>query len=375
MALKEPSISVTGSANCGFMTIEDIATYPMSTSYTQGLVARALFYSIDAYSTIEGYDYSNPGSAIFPAIWNIPIVNINTYNISIFYVIDWNCGVSTSFANGSICFYLGDFYVNASGGILNNTTDPPPNPTTDLPAPKWEKIKIGNTLSGYGVLTTDDDLYAVFYNVLVTSGSTQLGFGLANFKNECALFDLERTDCHQWTVSDNTGGYTIGDITFTKYDGTSLDTTLSFASNELTINLDDYDEGGDGVYLLDIEYNDGLTDITAEFVIYDLCDAKTCYDNLFKYIYCKCNDPCDDGCEDVNDMDSRMYDMTLIFGLINTIEQKVYVDRFQYIGVLSISDERNDFILEVGVALDKLKLVTDRCGLCSDEDTNVITDC
>lgn len=369
MARKEPSISITGSSNCGYMTIEDIATYPMSTSYTQGLVARALFYSIDAYVTIEGYDFSNPGNATTAARWNIDIVNINTYNVNVYYVIDWSCGVSTSFIDGSICFYLGDFYFNASGGALNNTTDPPPNPTLDG---DWEKIVIGNTLTGYGALSTDDDLYAVFYDVYVTNTSVLLGYGLANFKNECALFELTKTECHEWTISDNTGGYTIGDITLTKYDGTSLDTTLSFTDDELTINLDDYDDGGDGVYLVDVEYNDGSVDVVAEFVIYDFCDVKTCYNSLFKYIYCKCNDPCDTGCEDVNDMDSRFYDMTLISGMLRTIEEKVYVDRFQYIGILSISDERNDFILEVGTAIDKIKLVADRCGLCSDTDTNIV---
>lgn len=187
-----------------------------------------------------------------------------------------------------------------------------------------------------------------------------------------------KTACHQHHIQGIHGGTeTISSVKLYRYDDVLLDDELEFVATtnliyDLTVNLEDYDDGDDGAYYLEVVYNDG-TDHTSIFCIYDLCDAETCYNRLFKYLMCRCQDPCDDECDKKYDLEKKRVELMMLYGLYTTIERLVYYDRSVNYSIYTMTSTRNTFFSQIGRMMDKLKVVSARCGACSDSDVLDIT--
>ena len=171
-----------------------------------------------------------------------------------------------------------------------------------------------------------------------------------------------KMDEHDWRINFSGLSGTITDVDLLDYDQNTLESITDIGSSYFNVDISEY---GDGSYLVKITLSDGTIDY---YPIFDISDAQACYAALFKYILCNCDDPCDD-CDD--GIRARTHDMNSIRALIDSVKEKVYFERYQWMGIYSLSDTRQDFIEELGLMIDKLNIITDRCGLCSETDTNV----
>jgi hypothetical protein len=352
--------------DCGFIYISDLSTYPISSpARERNELGIALFWSIDEYTNIRGCDLSNSEE------WYISTENNYTFNIKGCIVDIWSS--STTYNAGTqwkIVWFENYFYIQS---VANPSGQPGASGTTG-----WSLIQIGETDPvGGGTIDDYKDIYDLFEYSL-NDQSQNIGWSTINVGINCLLYTLEKTDCHQWNVHDNTsGGVTVSKIQLRTYDNVLLDDELLFVDNVLSINLENYEGGDDGVYVIEIygsEVGDLENSLKAELVIYDLCDSEECYKQLFRYIICKCNDPCDDSdCEDQYNIQEKRYDMNMIWGLYTLIEKYIFLDRYKYLGILTINSQREDFITTVGQMVDKLKIITERCGNCTEDSNNDIT--
>lgn len=202
------------------------------------------------------------------------------------------------------------------------------------------------------------------------------------------MFTLTKTACHQWKVTVEDTSIFVPMHLYT-YNDVLLDDELLLQDGELEIDLSDYDPGDDGVYYLEVVSAQAYTDpedpggeIPAEMhaipavyylCIYDFCDTEACYKALFKYVLCKCNDPCDEECMTKYKIAEKRNDLELIYALYMTIDRLVYYERAKYEGAMTIDTERSALMSQVGRAVEKLKVVVNRCGMCEDEELEDIT--
>lgn len=169
---------------------------------------------------------------------------------------------------------------------------------------------------------------------------------------------------HQWVIEYTDGGDPITDVYLLDHQLETLQ-ALSFDDDEIDVGLDDY---GDGVYVIKVI----KTSTTIEYVsVVDFSDAYACYKALFKYIICSCDDPCNECDEDLR---AREYDMNSIMALVEVLKEMIYLERSQYYGIYSMDNRRSEMYDEMGVMIDKLRIITERCGLCDEGSSNVI-DC
>lgn len=190
-----------------------------------------------------------------------------------------------------------------------------------------------------------------------------------------ATFTLEKQSCHNWKIT-NDDEKTIASVKLYTYLDVLLDDELEFdAQDECNINLEDYEDGDDGVFYVQIYYvlEDEKKIQMRTVCIYDLCDAENCYKALFKYVLCKCNDPCDADCNELYDMETKRQDLELIFALYTTLEQMVYYEKTRYYNIYTVDTSRKSFISQVGRMIEKLGVVVNRCGMCTDETVEDIT--
>jgi len=360
-------LSTGTNVDCGFIFIQDVTTYPVFTDKTRDDLGFALFWSVDDFSNILGYDIGNGTD------WYLDSNDYNSFQIQLFVVNIWD-SLETYDASTYRCivWHEDGFYMQKTNGAV--TTEP----GTVAGETNWALLGIGETdpVNG-GTIDDDETLYSLFYESLYTQAQEQ-GISLIYVKTNCPLFSLQKNDCHEWTVFDRSGSsITVSEVKLLKYDGTLLDDELEFSDDELSINLGDYEGGDDGVYLLEIwgqELGDTTDELKATLIIYDLCDSEECYKQLFRFVICKCNDPCNDtDCNEQYDIEERRYDMNMIWGLYNSIAGYVFTDKWKYMGVLTITEDRMTFITQVGRMIDKLKVVSSRCGMCDDEATNDLT--
>ena len=348
--------------DCTYIFIEDLTIYPYETLERSDLGV-ALFYTSDLYTSIDGYDIYNNTD------WSIPSTNKTLITIKAFVTDIWS-GTATynSSTEYKIVWHDGYFYYQ-SAAIPSG--EPGAFGTTG-----WGLIAIGETNPLDGTFTTGLDIYDLFVYSIVTEDQDYT-WSEINVETNCPAYSITKTACHKHTITDNSGAtITVGEVKLYRYDGTLLDDELVFSGGEINIDLEDYTDGDDGVYYVEIwgqESTDTSDELKAQLLIYDLCDAETCYKNLFKYVICKCNDPCDEDCEDTYNIAQRRYDMNLIWGMYKQIEEYITVDKFQYMGMGSIDETRENYVAQVGRMEDKLKVITNRCGLCNSAESNDIT--
>jgi len=321
-------------------------------------------WSLDAFSSDFNVDMTNPSDV---SDWNIPVTNGYTYDVKGFWFYVWDTSVNINFGQYSVVWYNGYFWTKITAGTVNPSTGSPAPDTSLL---TWVPLKPGGNITFAGgaigpyVSLTEEDIYEICtYSIETASEPINTASGMIEI--DCPPFTVTKDECHQWTIS-----ITANSISSASLLDYSMDeiVELTTSTTSVSVNLDDY---GDGAYIVKVIYTDNVDTFTAYIPIFDLCDAYDCYINLFKYNLCKCSDPCDD-CDE--DLTSRKYDEESIRILIDQIKQMIYLDKYQYIGIYSIDTTRNDMIEDIGSMIDKLKIITDRCGLCDETMTNEI-DC
>jgi len=277
--------------------------------------------------------------------------------------------VNIDFGPFAIVHSNGYYFIKQTAGTINPTVASPAAP--HLNRTDWGILVIDEALdltaiggSVYAALTEEDIHDLCVYSI--DTATEQMDYTTGVIEIDCPPVTITKTGCHLYTIT------VADDVTVTSailqdYSGNTLE-SYSISETTLDIDLTTY---GDGVYVFHIEYTYSAIDYEIEEPIYDMCDAYDCYTALFKYNLCACDDPCDD-CDE--DLMARKYDEDTIRMLISQIEKMVFLDKYRYLGVYDVSIEREDFIEEVGTMVDKLKIITDRCGLCDELDTNII-DC
>lgn len=345
-------ITAERSDDCSSIEISDLTSYPYSTKERDEL-AIALFWTIDDWTSVEGYNIENDEA------WSVDLQNNKTFKFRAYLTPIWDSGGTyNAGTNGMILFHYTEFY--------QQSLDAPSGEPGAVGTTGWDKLDVGET-----GIATDEALEALFETALKT-GSFDYGYTDESITISCSDFVLSKADDHEWTVTNNSGN-DVNSVELKKYDGEILDDELEFDGTSLSIDLDIYEGGGDGVYILKIAHGSPREDYTW-LVIYDFSDAENCYVQLFRYVICKCSDPCDVPCNEQNEVEQRKNDMILIKGLMEAINKYIYVDMWQAAGVLKITDTREKFISQVGDMIDKLSIVVGRCGTCDDDETNT-TDC
>jgi hypothetical protein len=66
--------------------------------------------------------------------------------------------------------------------------------------------------------------------------------------------------------------------------------------------------------------------------------------------------------------------MNSIMGLTTAIKEMIYLEHYQHEGIYSMSTTRELQVEELGVMIEKLAIITDRCGLCDEKESN-FTNC
>ena len=340
-------IEVSKASDCSYIIVEDVTSYPQplgGVSKSRDDIGLALFYSKDNWSTSDG-DLSNPTK---DSPWIFPTTNNNTYDIGVFVVPVWEDG---SYADNYIVYSsrFNKFYINDSG-----------DSTTQTPGYNYSPINGGNE---WTELTIDD--YSTFETYL-GSAAGDYGYTLGSEVTDCNRFYSQRTGCHEYTIVDNSGGLTVNSITLIDYDEVTIQSGLSFSGGTLDITIEE-----DGVYILNINYNDNNGDEQLmQLPIFDMCDTEICIKAMIRYVLCKCDDPCDENCNEENDIERKRDEINRIIAMYFPIMGYIYTDTAKYLGAMDFSDARSDFMQQVGRMVEQIKVMTERCGLCEDTDNN-----
>ena len=351
-------ISVSPSVDCSYVYVNDVSTYPVGGS-ARTEVGIAIFWSVDDFSNVAGMNIVNNYD------WYFDTINGSTYTIHAFMVPIWDSGETyDGTTNGMIVWHEGYFYMQTNSG--------PTGEPGAYGGSGWDLLAVGETnpLPAGGTLD-EDSLYTAFKTRLIDD-VFNLGYTEAFTEIDCAAFTVTKTACYEHTIT-NVNSYTVTEVKLYKYTGELLDDELVFSSGAISIDLEDYDGGDDGVFIVEITYSLSGARKIAQVPIFEFCGLQECYKAAFKYIQCKCTDPCDSDCLEQEGVEQRRNDAVLLFGLYHQILNQIQIDRLQYAGVMFIDDDRNDYISEVGRNIEKAAEIVARCGLCTDDDTNTVT--
>lgn len=338
------NVKITLNKENGYITVVDSNEYPVtlpglgvSLPYERDDLAIAIFSSNDSWVTVEG-NLTNSYTD-----WLISVINNVTYGIRAFYVPVWYVA---SWPQNSIVYYRDTFYRNTFAGVNSA------RPDTEI---NWE------------VLTEDD--YTTFETHLYT-GSIICGYTEAYQEMDFALFTIQKTDDHTWELEDNSdGSVDVVGVYLKDYEGNLIE-ELTFSGEKVTITLE-----SDGMYYVQIDYEVGSITTIASYMltIADLTDMQACGIKLVKYVYCKCSDPCDSNCNEYEAVNKRRTELNNMITLYFAILGLVNTERLQFMGVLNISQDRLDYVHDIGAMIEKLNVISERCALCSDLDTNDVT--
>ena len=356
-----PLISLDKSLN-GYLNITDITVY---TTGQRDLYGIMMFWSTDAFVADFNTDQSNSTS------WNLPVTSQDTYNVYSFYCYAWDVLNNVNLVQGDIVLWNGYFYVLIGNTTLNPSTGFINSPAVDTA--NWAALVVGKTFTFAGGATYTNITAKDIYDLAVASTGGQSPNAVATTSItyiDNPSFVLTKTDCLKWSITVNLN-CTIARVRLLNYDGTLLLQQDSPVSTPIVIDLTPW---GDGSYQVEIAYVISIGNLQVPlnwiFVyipILEVCQANACYVKLFKYTLCKCDDPCDD-CDELK---SRLHDMRMIRELVTTINQMVNLDRSQFIGIYPISTTQADLLTDIGQMIDKLKLITDRCGLCGCDNNEI----
>jgi len=358
-----PVISLDKSLD-GYLGISDITPYAAGERDLTGIM---VFWSSDAFAADFNVDQSNADS------WSVPVGAQQTISVYALYNYTWDALNNIDFGQFGIVFYNGVFYIKTTTGTINPSssgTNPALDVTDFSPLVVGQPLTIGSYV--YTALTIAD-IYALAGLSVAAVGATSIATTAITFIDRDA-FVLSKTDCLKWEVAINISCVVVRTRLY-NYDGTLLVEGLPFAGTTVIIDLSAY---GDGSYTFELAYvNNGNQQhiptptswIVVTIPILETCKANACYTKLFKYTLCTCDDPCDD-CDDNK---AKKHDLLMIRELVTSINQMVYLQKSQYVGLYPITKSESDLLTDIGQMIDKLKIVTDRCGLCGGSNNINIT--
>ena len=355
-----PLISLSINDDGSILGIKDITTYA---DPVRDDVALLIVWSKDAFVADFNLDLTNPN----PGEWNEMVANGYTYNVLAFASYIYSNAINVEYGLKAIIYDAGNFYIKTSvAGINYYALDLVP-PSED-PA-NWKLFKEGTTLTfegGVEETLTAEDIYTL---IGVSLGlSEPIASVTAVIEANANSVFLEKLSCHSWRVRNNSTK-AISSVNLLKYDDTLLATLIG--SDTVLVDIEAY---GDGMYIVQIILDNGNnTESMVEYPLVDFCDAYDCYVSLFKHWLCSCSDPCASGSDCDETLQTKLDDMNAIRELISSIMLMVQFNASQNMGVYGILDSSEDFIVEIGMMIEKLNIITSRCGLCDDE--SLITTC
>lgn len=328
-------IKTDTSDECDYIHVEDITTHaPARSSFGIALYCQSgtIGGSLSVDSALS--DLSSSGDDNYAGEWYVSTANRMEYEIEMFCVELWVAG---TYNPDVVVYYGGNFYVNDAVGT-----------TTDVPGTGSDWLLLDGTETGG---------YDHFAAAVVAEPTTIVKD--SDFTTiSCARYELLKTDCHKYTLSDTlSSAVTATAIYIHDYLGALINTLeVPAAGGDVSFELDE-----DGVYVLTVG--------DETHVIYEWCDLRECVTKMVDYILCTADDPCTETCDAFTKTKIRSYrdELNLLLGLYYPMFGMIYTDKMKYVGVLSeIDDDRQLYIEKVGDMIAKMKVITERCGICED---------
>ena len=349
-----PQISLSVNDDGSILSIRDITSYGDPLKENVALIAG---WSKDAFVADINVDFTNPD----PGLWEEMISNGYTYNVFMYACHVYSATLDADLIQKTIVYDRGNFYVKITNGTINPSTS-----IVDLLFPAddksvWALLKVGTVFTFEGGVEETLDIARIYE--LINEAGQLIGVVTSIINVNATTCFLEKLYCHSWRVRNNSP-VPIVSVNLLDYKRTIL---VSYeGSEEVAIDLEPY---GDGFFIVQVIYDDTFV----EYAILDFCDAYTCYEGLFKHSLCGSDDPCsaNSDCDGANSVANQ--DMNSIREIITTLTMMAKFNLSQQMGIFGVVDNYEDFIITVGMLINKLKVITDRCGICNDETLN--TDC
>lgn len=177
--------------------------------------------------------------------------------------------------------------------------------------------------------------------------------------------------------------YTVTNLNPTDYDGLYIK-IIDFATNTLitTIVTEDVTTAVDlealgyteGVYIFIVIGFTGtvasysLSNDEERYIVYEFCILHACAKTLINSILCKeidtCCEPCD--ADTLKLQQTRRIEMNKLIGLYMTLMAYINVEYVTYFGIFAIDRDREDFINRIVDVFNKLMVIANRCGVCTE---------
>lgn len=332
------------------LSVKDITEYgdPLKEN-----VALIVGWSKDDFNADTNIDFTNPD----PGQWEEMITNGHTFNVFMTACNVYSATLDADIPYQGIIYDRGMFYIRFA-----NSTVHPSNESSDLLWPAEDKscyapLKVGITVT-FGIRNTTFTIEQIRQFIIVNGKS--LGTVTGIVVSDATTCFLEKLYCHVWRVRNNSP-MSIVLVNLLDYKRTTL---VSYqGADEVSLDIEPF---GDGFYIVQVVYDDSFI----EYAFLDFCDAYNCYEGLFKYSLCGSEDPCSAGsdCDDKTRVIKQ--DMNAIREIITTITLMAKFNLSQQMGIFGVLDSYDDFIIKVGMLIEKLKVITDRCGVCNGETLN-----
>lgn len=333
-------------ALCGSIYVEDTTVYGSVAQDMRSNFGIALFVGIDAGSgTFENdpllSNLSNPGADGIAASWDIDIPNSKTqaYQITAFWAMVWESKV---YSIGDIVFYDGYFYTKSAIGT-----------GTEVPGVYTEWL----------LLTEDDfSLFEYANDVVIENVSSNVVYESVV---GCPSYRVVFKECdHKHRVIDNSENQNAKQFSVTRYDGTVVEEAIVMVDNYVEVHLPE-----DGIYILiiDEETSPGYFETVAKLPIYEYCSFKQCALYLMNSVLCNNDDPCCSDCDEDSVKKHLRQRQTLnqLFFLYGNLLSYIHEESIQYLGIIEMGADRLTYMERIDNLFDKIKLILQRCELCS----------
>ena len=344
------SIQIGQGSQCGVIRVLDLTAWTGIAPDKRSDYGLALFVSSGPWGgplvddpTLA--DITSPGDDTLAAEWEIISENLKQYEVKVYMVPVYDESETYNATDNDLTFINGVFYQADAAGI-----------TGAFDSSKW--VALDNTSKAAFATAVADSNSNVYQMV-----------DSAEMRTVCSPLSLVKTACRAYNLVGDGLDFDGATITVTSIE-TGLDIieeTISGSTSEYAIALT-----ADGVYKVVLETSDG---VLYELPIYEWCGMRSCLEGLIRSVLCQCDDICaDTGCDD-SQINTYRVEINRIISLYYPLMGMIKADLNQYYGFFVIDETREEFMSQVSDMIARLKIVVDRCGICSDEATTSTTDC
>lgn len=344
------SIQIGQGSLCGVIRVLDLTAWTGVAPSKRSDYGLALFVSSGPWGgpliddpTLA--DVTNPGDDTLAAEWEVVSENLKQYEVKVFMVPVYDEAETYNAADNDLTFINGIFYQANAAGL-----------TGAFDSSKW--VALDNTSK------------AAFTTAVADSNSNVYGMvDSAEMRTECSPLSLVKTACRAYNLVGDGLDFDGATITLT-----SIETGQDILSEEIDSSTSVYPLSveADGVYKLVLETSDGLL---YELPIYEWCGMRSCLEGLIRSVLCQCDDICSDSGCDQSVVDTYRVEINRIISLYYPLMGMIKADLTQYYGFFVIDETREAFMSQISDMIARLRVVVDRCGICSDESTTSTTDC